>query len=104
MHWKASPRASDQGVLPISLTKYLLLVDWTGRQLRPGKRGKIPDELPSILTRLGLSDSAGWLSLLRDYADRVLGQFSAPTNQSSELAYASGLNPPDGLLTHHAFL
>ncbi len=30
------------------------LVDWTGRQLRPGKRGSIPAHAPPALARLGL--------------------------------------------------
>ncbi len=39
--------------LPISEAQYLRLVDWTGRQLHPGKRGLIegtaPPVLPSVL-------------------------------------------------------
>ncbi len=44
------------GSLPISIAHYLNLVDWTGRQMHPGKRGKIDPERPRILDRLGLSD------------------------------------------------
>jgi hypothetical protein len=36
-------RASDQGFLPIETEHYFMLLDWTGRQLRAGKRGAIPD-------------------------------------------------------------
>jgi hypothetical protein len=32
------------GSLAISITAYLNLVDWTGRQMHPGKRGKIAPE------------------------------------------------------------
>jgi hypothetical protein len=42
-------RASDKGFLPMSLNEYLTLLDWTGRQLVPGKRGAIPTHLGSIL-------------------------------------------------------
>ena len=48
-------RASDQGFLPVSLSEYLRLVDWTGRQARPDKRVAIPGELAPILSRLQLS-------------------------------------------------
>jgi hypothetical protein len=48
-------RASDKGFLPVSLSEYLRLVDWTGRQARPDKRGAIPGELAPILSRLQLS-------------------------------------------------
>ena len=48
-------RASDKGFLAMSLQTYLQLLDWTGRQLRRGKRGRVPSELEPILKRIGLS-------------------------------------------------
>ncbi len=44
--------------LSISIAQYLNLVDWTGRQMHPGKRGRIEPERPRILDRLGLTDSS----------------------------------------------
>ena len=44
----------------MTLDQYLQLVDWTGRQLRRGKRGTIPAELADILQRLDV-DSSVWL-------------------------------------------
>jgi len=35
------------------LSQYLELLDWTGREIRVGKRGAIPDSLAPILTRIG---------------------------------------------------
>ena len=35
--------------LPIHTSEYLDLVDWTGRQLREGKRGAIPIDVPHTL-------------------------------------------------------
>ena len=43
----------------ISNAEYIQLVDWTGRQLHPGKRGKIAFEEPPALRKLGL-DTAHW--------------------------------------------
>jgi hypothetical protein len=45
-------RASDKGLLPLTLEKYLEPLDWTGRQLREGKSGVIPGSLAAILERL----------------------------------------------------
>ena len=39
------------------VSNYLELVDWAGRVVRSGKRGAIPDDLPPILTRLGMNPS-----------------------------------------------
>ena len=47
-------RASDEGLLPISLDEYLRLLDWCGREVRGDKRGAIPADLPPILERLGV--------------------------------------------------
>ena len=35
--------------MSISTADYLALVEWTGRQLRPGKRGRIAEDAPSCL-------------------------------------------------------
>ena len=47
-------RASDKGLLPISLDEYLRLLDWCSREVRGDKRGAIPADLPPILERLGV--------------------------------------------------
>lgn len=39
---------------PVAYDDYLELVDWSGRAVHPDKRGKIPDETPPILERLGI--------------------------------------------------
>jgi hypothetical protein len=59
-------RASDQGFLPIQVEHYLMLLDWTGRELRADKRGAIPDHLAPILDRLGLNRS-NWVETLRGF-------------------------------------
>ncbi len=59
-------RASDQGYLPITIERYLELLDWTGRALRAGKRGTIPVELSPILNRLGLNGEC-WLETVSHF-------------------------------------
>jgi hypothetical protein len=58
----SNSRCSDKGFLPASLDDYLELLDWTGRQIAPGKRGAIPADAPSILQRLRF-EPADWLTL-----------------------------------------
>lgn len=56
-------RASNKGCLPMSFTDYLVLLDWTGRQARQGKPGRIPAHLAPILKRLGIGGD-GWMQLV----------------------------------------
>jgi hypothetical protein len=49
---KSCFRASDKGLLNISLPDYLRILDWSGRQVRARKRGAIPADLEPILKRL----------------------------------------------------
>ena len=48
-------RCSNKGFLPMSLTDYLQLLDWTAREVVSGKRGSTPAHLEPILARLSLS-------------------------------------------------
>lgn len=60
---KFSKPCSGKDTSPLQLItaeQYVALVDWTGRFIRQGKRGFIPNELAPILTRLGL-DEDEWL-------------------------------------------
>ena len=52
--------------IPLRKHEYLALVDWTGRRLRTGKRGRIPQNLPPILARAGL-ECDPWLAEMRHY-------------------------------------
>ena len=64
--YPAGQRASDQGVLSISLDDYLELLDWTARELRMDQGGAVPLRLPVVLERLGLQERA-WLACIRDF-------------------------------------
>jgi len=58
------PFARSQGSakehIPIQHLDYLQLVDWTGRQLRASKAGRIPENILPILERLTL-DPSDWI-------------------------------------------
>jgi hypothetical protein len=42
-------RASDLGILPVSLENYVQLLTWTARQLRSGQRDTIPADLARVM-------------------------------------------------------
>jgi hypothetical protein len=77
-------RASDQGFLPIEVEHYVMLLDWTGRELRADKRGAIPDHLAPIVERLGLNRS-NWVETVRGFG-RL---FKQATGRSSSLVDAA---------------
>ena len=74
-----SHQDNTQGHIPYHIIDYIELVDWTGRQMRPDKRGTIDATLPSILVRLGISAGC-WLQncqQLETTFHQVLGPISS---------------------------
>jgi hypothetical protein len=65
-HPSQGPRASDKGYLPMTTAAYIELLEWTGRQVRPGKRGVMPASLAPIIERLGISQEV-WIELVKDF-------------------------------------
>jgi len=59
-----------QKPLPIKWLDYLELVDWTGRQLRPGKRGRIDRQQPEIVARLHSFSLGDWRQEMRHLSRR----------------------------------
>jgi hypothetical protein len=74
-------RASDQGFLPIETRKYIMLLDWTGREIRVHKPGAIPEHLAPILDRLGL-DRSNWVKTVREFGR----MFKQAAGRASSLA------------------
>jgi REP element-mobilizing transposase RayT len=70
-------RLTNRGCLFMSLDQYLQLVDWTGRQLRLDKPGRIPPQLDAILTRLDCSIET-WLDLVKNFRRRFLTEAGRP--------------------------
>jgi hypothetical protein len=80
----APARVSDQGFLPIEARKYIMLLDWTGRELRRDKRGAIPENLAPVFDRLGVHGT-NWVNTVRDFG-RL---FKQAAGRASSLARAA---------------
>jgi len=76
----SSRRASNRGCVVLSLADYLQLLDWTGRQIRPGKRGSIPKSLLPILDRLNLSPDL-WLHAVEQFSKRRAANRVTPASR-----------------------
>lgn len=85
---KSPWRASDKGILPLCLEKYLELLDWTGRQVRSDKRGAIPDSLAPILDRLQIAREQ-WLDAIL-YFDQWFGRIVGSCSAVSTAAERAG--------------
>jgi hypothetical protein len=71
-------RASDKGLLSMTLEEYLSLLDWTGREIRADQRNAIPAELAPILQRLHVRETT-WIEAVEEFdkqAGRVVGRVS----------------------------
>ena len=81
-------RASDKGIVSLSLDEYLQLLDWTGRKLAAGKRGSIPAELAPILDRLEIHPSA-WLDAIEGF-EKKFGRIVASVSGMAKKAAETG--------------
>ena len=57
---------NTQKGIPFNEQDYIELTDWTGRAVHPKKKGSIPEGLPSLLTRLGMSKE-NWIETVTGY-------------------------------------
>lgn len=97
-------RASPESFLAISLREYLQLLDWTGRQLRQGKRGSIPGRLAPILERVGIEGEA-WMasvsSLGRQF-HRAVGHVGCLREAAARAGrkWLQGVGPSQAVFSH----
>jgi hypothetical protein len=59
-------RASDLGLLPISLENYVRLLEWTAQQLRSGQHDTIPADLATVLDHFEVQQDQ-WLDTVEWY-------------------------------------
>jgi len=57
---------NTQKGIPFDEQDYFELTDWTGRAVHPKEKGSIPNGLPSLLTRLGMSKE-NWIEAVVGY-------------------------------------
>ena len=77
-------------LLQMSVDRYLELLEWTGRQIRTGKRGRISRELCPILERLDL-DVESWVENVETYGSlfrRFVGKLKRFTDVAEEAGRA----------------
>jgi REP element-mobilizing transposase RayT len=83
-------RASDKGFLPMSVKAYLEFVDWTGRQIAKGKRGRIPASCAPILKRLSMKRQT-WCDLVKDFG-RLFRRVAGRPQSLAQSAESRGMH------------
>jgi hypothetical protein len=63
---RSGRRASDLGIIPVSLVDYVALMEWTGKLLRSGQRTTIPGNLAELLDHIKVNPEA-WLDTVGEY-------------------------------------
>ena len=75
------------GVMTMTQADYLSLVDFTGRLIRPDKRGAITGPAPSVLARLGYREEQwiGHVQAVRSDFSRAMGAVERMVDKASEI-------------------
>ena len=71
-------------ILGRPVQNYVMLLDWTGREIRENKCGAIPDNMAPILDRSGL-DRSNWVKTVREFGR----MFKLAAGRASSLARAA---------------
>ncbi len=85
---------TQQGI-PFGEVDYFELTDWTGRAVHPKKKGSIPEGLPSLLTRLGLSKE-NWIDTVIGY-EKYLSDFVGQEAKMKDAGASRGMKWLRGL-------
>ena len=96
--------AADRHSIPYKFEDYVGLVDWTGRVVRPDKRGSIDTSLPPIMQRLGI-DPGAWESAMQPNGNifgRAMGRLDHLRLHASTLgqSWIRGMRAADRLYGH----
>jgi len=78
----------DTHDIPISLSDYLELVDWSGRHIAPKKTGHIDATEPKVLTSLGI-EPEDWLEAVKNFR-RHYGNFAGDEHRLRQYAHSHG--------------
>ncbi|AHK15774.1 transposase [Thalassolituus oleivorans] len=86
LNFAGNPKQDMPEGIPMRLTDYLELVDWTGRQIRKNKRGSISECEPAIMQRLGI-DAEHWLHITQNFESEFKGIVGAVNEVKSKISY-----------------
>jgi len=86
MRFDGSSHTDIHAALPFTREDYFQLVDMTGRIIRNDKRGFIPDDIPSVVSRLGIEPDH-WIEHIQNFGLRYghcIGSVEAITDYAGK--------------------
>ena len=83
-------RATDMGILPITLDVYVQLLKTTGEMLRSGERTTIPKDLVALLDRMEVNPEA-WVETVEGY-DELFGDVVGSASSIKQAAEEMGVS------------
>ena len=86
---------NTQKGIPFDEVDYFELADWTGRAVHPKKKGAIPEALPTLLTRLGLSKES-WIETVAGY-EKHFSDYVGQETRMREVSASRGMKWLRGL-------
>ena len=89
--------SNTQKGIPFDEIDYFELTDWTGRTVHPKKMGAIPEGLPSLLMRLGMSKE-NWIETVVDY-EKHFSDFVGREARMRDVGTSRGMKWLRGLRT-----
>ena len=83
-------RATDMGVLPMSLQDYVYLLDWTAQMIKSGKRSTIPKDIESVLDHMQVNPET-WLDTVKKY-DKIFSHAIGSPDSMEKVAARLGVH------------
>jgi len=96
-------RCSNKGCLPMGVGDYLQLLDWTGRQIAGGKRGRIPSDLKPVLDRLQVSTEL-WVDCVEHFHRWFRSDVGRPKNMEHAASARQAARAPGISSSRQVFL
>ena len=69
LNFAGKPKKDMPKGIPCELTTYLELIDWTGKQIKSGKRGRIDGKSASFLNQLNIEPD-NWVTSVNQFSGR----------------------------------
>ena len=95
-------RATDMGIIPMSLKDYVHLLKWTNKMIQSGERSTIPKDIETVLDHMQVNPEM-WLDTVEEY-NKTFSHAIGPPASMEKVAKRLGVHHlKGGPAARHAF-